>query len=60
MHRSYIRLSKSLYGTSILFVDKNNGILQMCIKYRALNKIIIKNNYPFFQLDDVFDKLARA
>jgi hypothetical protein len=44
--RVYVRPSKSPYGASVLFVYKKDGKLQMCIDYKALNKVTIKNNYP--------------
>ncbi len=43
--RGYIRENKPPYGVHVLFVDKKDGKLKMCIDYRALNKITIKNNY---------------
>jgi len=46
MEWGYIRLNKSPYELPILFVDKNDEKLCMCIDYCALNKITIKNNYP--------------
>jgi len=38
-------------------VDKKDGKLHVCIDYRALNKITIKNNYPLPRIDDLFDHL---
>jgi hypothetical protein len=52
-----IQPSKSPYGAPILFVKKKNGELRMCVDYRALNKITIKNNYPLPRMDDCFDRL---
>ena len=60
LSRGYIRPNKSPYGAPMLFVDKKDGKLRMCIDYRALNKVTIKNNYPLPQIDDLFDRLARA
>jgi hypothetical protein len=57
MEWGYIKPSKSPYGSPILFVDKKDGKLHMCIDYHALNKITIKNNYPLLQIDDIFDHL---
>ena len=45
LSRGYIRPNKSPYRAPMLFVDKNDGKLHMCIDYRALNKVTIKNNY---------------
>jgi hypothetical protein len=54
---TYIRPSKSPYGLPILFLDKKDGKLHMCIDYHALNKITIKNNYTLAQIHDLFDHL---
>ena len=58
--RGYVRPSKSPYGAPVLFVDKKDGKLRMCVDYRALNKVTIKNNYPLPRIDDLFDRLAGA
>ena len=55
LSRGYIRPRKSPYG---VFLDRTDCKLRMCINYRALNKVTIKNNYPLFQIDDLFDQLA--
>jgi len=55
-----IKLSKLPYGSLILFVDKKDGKLCMCIDYRTLNKITIKNNYPLLRIGNLFDRLNRA
>jgi hypothetical protein len=60
LSRGYIRPSKSPYGPPVLFVDKKYGKLHMCIDYRALNKVNIKNNYPLPRIDDLFDRLSGA
>jgi hypothetical protein len=57
MKQGYIRLSKSPYGSFVLFIDKKDGKLCMCIDYCALNKITIKNSYPLPQINDFFDHL---
>ena len=44
----------------MLFVGKKDRKLRMCIDYRALNKVTIKNNYPLPRIDDLFDRLAGA
>jgi len=56
----YIKLNKLPYGSPILFMDKKDKKLHMCIDYRALNKITIKNNYPLLLIDDLFHCLKRA
>jgi hypothetical protein len=56
--RDYVRPSKSPYRAMVFFMHKKDGKLFMNIDYRALNKVTIKNNYPLFQIDDLFDRLA--
>ncbi|GJY33388.1 hypothetical protein Tco_0417857 [Tanacetum coccineum] len=55
--KGFIRLSSSPWGASVLFVKKKNGSLRMCIDYRELNKLTIKNRYPLLRIDDLFDQL---
>jgi len=57
---SYISLSKSLYGAPVLFQKKHDGLLRLCINYRELNKITIKNKCPIPLIDDLFDQLGDA
>ncbi|GJS03419.1 putative reverse transcriptase domain-containing protein [Tanacetum coccineum] len=47
-------------GASVLFVKKKDGALKMCIDYRELNKLTIKNRYPLPRIDDLFDQLQGA
>ena len=56
----FIKPSKSPYGSPVLFVKKKDGSLRMCIDYRALNKIIIKNRYPLPRIDELLDRLEGA
>ncbi|KAJ4729345.1 Retrotransposon protein, putative, Ty3-gypsy subclass, partial [Melia azedarach] len=56
----YIRPSKAPFGTPVLFQKKKDGSLRMCIDYRALNKVTIKNKYPIPLIADLFDQLGRA
>ena len=58
--KGYIRQSKLPYGGPILFVDKKDGKLRLCVDYRAFNKVIVKNSYPLPQISDLFDRLAGA
>lgn len=56
----WIQPSSSPYGSPILFVRKKDGSLRMCIDYRGVNKITVRNSYPLPRIDDMFDKLAGA
>ncbi len=53
--KGYIKLNKSPYGALVLFVHKKDGTLRMCVDYRALNKVTVKNQYPLPRIDDLFD-----
>ena len=58
--KGWIEPSTSPYGSPILFVSKKDGGLRMCIDFRALNKITIKNRYPIPRIEDLFDQLQGA
>lgn len=60
LEKGWIRPSRSPYGAPILFVKKKDGSLRMCVDYRALNKITVKNRYPLPRIDDLFDQLQGA
>ncbi|GJV42209.1 putative reverse transcriptase domain-containing protein [Tanacetum coccineum] len=55
--RGFIRPSTSPWGAPILFVKKKDGSFRMCIDYRELNKLTVKNRYPLPKIDDLFDQL---
>ncbi|GJT75290.1 putative nucleotidyltransferase, ribonuclease H [Tanacetum coccineum] len=55
--KGFIRPSSSPWGASVLFVKKKDGSFRMCIDYRELNKLTIKNHYPLSRIDDLFDQL---
>ncbi|KAJ9542729.1 hypothetical protein OSB04_029235 [Centaurea solstitialis] len=58
--KGFIRPSSSPWGAPILFVKKKDGSLRMCIVYRELNKLTVKNRYPLPRIDDLFDQLQGA
>ncbi|KAG8479087.1 hypothetical protein CXB51_028995 [Gossypium anomalum] len=58
--RGFARLSFSPWGAPVLFVKKKDGTMRMCIYYRQLNKVTIKNKYPLPKIDDLFDQLTGA
>ncbi|GJT39110.1 putative reverse transcriptase domain-containing protein [Tanacetum coccineum] len=55
--RGFIRPSTSPWGAPVLFVKKKDGSFRMCIDYRELNKLTVKNRYPLLRIDDFFDQL---
>jgi hypothetical protein len=50
----------SPWSTLILFVHKKDGTLRMCIDYRALNELTVRNEFPLSHIDTIFDKLCKA
>ncbi|KAG8480886.1 hypothetical protein CXB51_025570 [Gossypium anomalum] len=55
--QGFARPSFSPWGAPVLFVKKKDGTMRMCIDYRQLNKVTIKNKYPLPRIDDLFDQL---
>ncbi|GJS71926.1 putative reverse transcriptase domain-containing protein [Tanacetum coccineum] len=55
--KGFIRPSSSPWGAPVLFVKKKDGSFRMCIDYRKLNKLTVKNRYPLPRIDDLFDQL---
>ena len=60
LKKGYIRPSTSLAGFPILFVLKKNGLLRMCVDYRKLNDITVKNRYLLPNITELRDRLSRA
>ncbi|GJW46598.1 putative reverse transcriptase domain-containing protein [Tanacetum coccineum] len=56
-NKGFIRPNSSPWGAPVLFVKKKDGSFRMCIDYRELNKLIVKNRYPLPRIDDLFDQL---
>ncbi|CAL1382131.1 unnamed protein product [Linum trigynum] len=57
LDKGFIRPSVSPWGAPVLFVKKKDGTFRMCIDYRKLNKLTVKNKYPLPWIDDLFDQL---
>nr|GEW30180.1 putative reverse transcriptase domain-containing protein [Tanacetum cinerariifolium] len=55
--KGFIRPRSLPWGAPVLFVKKNDGSFRMCIDYHELNKLTVKNRYPFPRIDDLFDQL---
>ncbi|GJY10671.1 putative reverse transcriptase domain-containing protein [Tanacetum coccineum] len=55
--KGFIRPRSSPWGAPVLFVKKKDGSFRMCIDYRELNKLTVKNRYPLPRIDDLFDQL---
>ena len=60
LDKIFIRPSTSLWGAPVLFVKKKDKTFQLCIDYRQLNRVTIKNRYPLLRIDDLFDQLRGA
>jgi hypothetical protein len=55
LDKGFICPNVSPWGAPILFVKKKDEAMRMCIDYRELNKITIKNKYPLLRINDLFD-----
>ena len=60
LDNGFIRHSVSPWGAPILFFKKKDGTLQMCIDYRQINKVTVKNKYLLPRIEDLFDQLKGA
>ncbi|KAA0051719.1 pol protein [Cucumis melo var. makuwa] len=60
LDKGFIRPSVSPWGAPVLFVKKKDGSMRLCIDYRELNKVTVKNCYPLPRIDDLFDQLQGA
>ena len=57
LDKGFIRSNTSPWGASVLFAKKKDKTLRLCIDYRHLNRVTIKNRYPLPRIDDLFDQL---
>ncbi|KAL0549444.1 hypothetical protein IC582_013926 [Cucumis melo] len=60
LDKGFIRPSVLPWGAPVLFVKKKDGSMRLCIDYRELNKVTVKNRYPLPRIDDLFDQLQGA
>jgi hypothetical protein len=60
LEKGFIYPSSSLWGAPVIFVLEKDGTQRLCVDYRALNEVTIKNNYPLPRIDDLFDQLCGA
>jgi len=58
--KGFIRPSSSPWGAPVIFVDKKYDSQRMCVDYRSLNEVTIKNKYPLLMTDDLLDQLRGA
>jgi hypothetical protein len=60
LEKGFIRPSSSPWGAPVIFVPKKDGTQRLCVDYRALNEVIVKNKYSLPRIDDLFDQLHGA
>jgi hypothetical protein len=60
LEKGFIRPSSSSWGAPVIFVPKKDGTQMLCMDYRALNEVTIKNKYPLPRIDDLFAQLCGA
>ena len=60
LEKGFIRPSKSPAGAPILFVKKKDGSLRLCVDYRGLNQVTVKNRYPLPLIPELLDRLSQA
>jgi hypothetical protein len=60
LDKGFIYPSSSPWGALVIFVPKKDGTQRLCVDYRALNEVTVKNKYPLPRIDDLFDQLHDA
>jgi hypothetical protein len=60
LEEGFIRPSSSPLGAPVIFVPKKDGTQRLCVDYRALNEVTVKNKYPLPRIDDLFNQLYGA
>jgi hypothetical protein len=57
LEKRFIHPSSSSWGALVIFVLKKDGTQRLCVDYRALNEVTVKNKYPLPRIDELFDQL---
>ena len=57
LNKGFLQPSVSPWGAPVLFMKKKDGTLRMCIDYRKINKVTVKNKFPLPRIEDLFDQL---
>jgi hypothetical protein len=60
LEKGFIHPSSFPWGASVIFVPKKDNTQRLCVDYRALNEVTVKNKYPLLRIDDMFDQLCGA
>jgi hypothetical protein len=60
LEKGFILPSSSPWGAPVIFVEKKDGTQRMCVDYRLLNEVTIKNQYPLLRIEDLFDQMRGA
>jgi hypothetical protein len=60
LEKGFIRPSSFPWGAPVIFVPKKDATQRLCVDYRALNEVTIKNKYSLPRIDDLFDQLQGA
>ncbi|KAL0451351.1 UNVERIFIED_CONTAM: Transposon Ty3-G Gag-Pol polyprotein [Sesamum latifolium] len=60
LEKGFIQPSTSPWGAPVLFVKKKDGSMRLCVDYRQLNRVTVKNKYPLPRIDDLLDQLKGA
>jgi hypothetical protein len=60
LEKVFIYPSSSPWGATVIFVPKKDGTQRLCVDYRALNEVTVKNKYPLPRIDELFDQLRCA
>jgi hypothetical protein len=58
--KGFIHPGSTPWGAPVLFVEKKDGTQRMCVDYRSLNEVTIKNKYPLLRIEDMFDQMKGA